>query len=153
MFEFSENLAPLKRYLEAKHVDITSIRSARELVWLAQKLTKNWFRLPKDRSESLFPALNKIQTGILKKHPEFGQPSSQDERARPTTAANRPLSHREKVAAKKAPRWLRDVAAKKFDPTAERAFKERRLGTFGPAGPVKLIDPAEYLAAKARGEA
>jgi hypothetical protein len=55
--------------------------------------------------------------------------------------------------AAKAPGWVRSVAAVKFDPAGQRAYRDQKLGTFGAASPVKRIDPAEYLAAKARGEA
>lgn len=61
--------------------------------------------------------------------------------------------HRMKVNAAKAPNWVRGVAAAKFDPAGERAYRDSKLGTFGAASPVRRIDPAEYLAAKARGEA
>ncbi|HWU63588.1 MAG TPA: hypothetical protein VN112_16335 [Ensifer sp.] len=61
--------------------------------------------------------------------------------------------HRMKVNAAKAPNWVRAVAAKKFDPAGERAYRDQKLGTFGAASPVKRIDPAVYLAEKAaRGE-
>ncbi|TPM33720.1 hypothetical protein FJ955_02980 [Mesorhizobium sp. B2-2-2] len=53
-----------------------------------------------------------------------------------------------KRAAAKAPRWVRDIAAAKFDPQAKRQHREWQLGTFGAASPVRKIDPAEYLAAK-----
>ncbi|UIK05025.1 hypothetical protein [Neorhizobium galegae] len=61
--------------------------------------------------------------------------------------------HRMKVDAAKAPTWVRSVAAANFDPAGARSFRDHKLGTFGPASEVKRIDPAEYLAAKARGEA
>jgi hypothetical protein len=60
---------------------------------------------------------------------------------------------RMRINAAKAPGWVRTVAAIKFDPAGERQFRDQRLGTFGAASEVKRIDPAEYLAAKARGEA
>jgi hypothetical protein len=60
--------------------------------------------------------------------------------------------HRMKVNASKAVGWIRGVAAAKFDPAGERAYRDSKLGTFGAASEVKRIDPAEYLAAKARGE-
>ncbi|MEF0939614.1 hypothetical protein [Rhizobium sp. BR 362] len=55
--------------------------------------------------------------------------------------------------AHKAVGWVRDIAAVKFDPTGNRAYRDHRLGTFGAASEVKRIDPATYLAEKAaRGE-
>ncbi|PST19737.1 hypothetical protein C7U61_14700 [Rhizobium sp. JAB6] len=47
--------------------------------------------------------------------------------------------------AAKAPGWVRSIAAKKFDPAGERAFRDYRLGTFGPASEVRRIDPEQYL--------
>lgn len=61
--------------------------------------------------------------------------------------------HKMKVAAAKAPNWVRSAAMGKFDPAGTRAFRDQRLGTFGAASEVKRIDPAVYLAEKAaRGE-
>ncbi|RVO38505.1 hypothetical protein CN093_17415 [Sinorhizobium meliloti] len=61
--------------------------------------------------------------------------------------------HRMKVNAAKAPTWIRNVAAAKFDPAGIRAYRDAKLGTFGAASEVKRIDPAVYLAEKAaRGE-
>ncbi|MCV9965473.1 hypothetical protein OIU34_26700 [Pararhizobium sp. BT-229] len=54
-----------------------------------------------------------------------------------------------KVNAAKAPGWIRSVAAVKFDPAGERAFRNHKLGKFGAASEVRRIDPAEYLAEKA----
>ncbi|RWH55452.1 hypothetical protein [Mesorhizobium sp.] len=51
-------------------------------------------------------------------------------------------------AAAKAPRWVRDIAAAKFDPHGNRQHREWQLGTFGAASPVRKIDPADYLALK-----
>lgn len=45
-------------------------------------------------------------------------------------------------AAAKAPRWLRDIAAAKFDPHGKRKYRDSRLGTFGAASAVRKIDPA-----------
>lgn len=57
--------------------------------------------------------------------------------------------HRMKVNAAKALGWVRSVAAAKFDPAGERAYRDHKLGTFGAASDVKRIDPATYLAEKA----
>ena len=61
--------------------------------------------------------------------------------------------HRMKVNASKAVGWVRAVAAVKFEPEANRAYRDQKLGTFGAASEVRKIDPAQYLAEKAaRGE-
>ncbi|MCS3741971.1 hypothetical protein [Rhizobium sp. BK661] len=52
----------------------------------------------------------------------------------------------------KAVGWVRSIAAVKFDPAGERAYRDYKLGTFGAASEVKRIDPAAYLAEKARGK-
>jgi len=58
-----------------------------------------------------------------------------------------------KREAHKAVGWVRQIAAVKFDPAGERAYRDHKLGTFGAASEVKRIDPAQYLAEKAaRGE-
>jgi hypothetical protein len=80
--------------------------------------------------------------------PKVGKKARRKERKRQERA-----DHKMKVNAAKAPSWVRSVAAAKFDPAAERVYRDHKLGTFGAASPVKRIDPAEYLAAKARGEA
>jgi hypothetical protein len=54
-----------------------------------------------------------------------------------------------KREAGKAPGWIRSGAAAKFDPQANRQYRDYRLGTFGPASEVKRIDPDAYLAEKA----
>jgi hypothetical protein len=54
--------------------------------------------------------------------------------------------------AAKAPGWVRSIAAAKFDPQANRQFRDYKLGTLGPASEVKRIDPAVYLAEKAAKE-
>ncbi|WP_455918778.1 hypothetical protein [Ensifer canadensis] len=61
--------------------------------------------------------------------------------------------HKMKVNAAKAVGWVRSVAAAKFDPAGERAYRDQKLGTFGPASEVRHIDVAQYLAEKTqRGE-
>ena len=54
--------------------------------------------------------------------------------------------------AAKAPGWVRSIAAVKFDPNANRQYRDYKLGTLGPASEVKRIDPAVYLAEKAAQE-
>lgn len=60
------------------------------------------------------------------------------------------LTRKQRKAAAKAPNWVRTVAASKFDPTADRAYRNKKLGTFGAASPVRRIDPAEYMAEKSK---
>lgn len=57
-----------------------------------------------------------------------------------------------KREAAKAPGWVRDIAAVKFDPQANRQYRDYQLGTLGPASEVRRIDPAVYLAEKAAKE-
>lgn len=55
--------------------------------------------------------------------------------------------------AAKAPGWVRNVAAAKFDPAGDRKFRDYKLGTFGAASEAKRIDPVAHLTDKAaRGE-
>ena len=83
-------------------------------------------------------------------------------KARGGKGYNPPKRHAQQLAQKaerkmkreaaKAPGWVRDIAAVKFDPAANRAFRDYKLGTLGPASEVKRIDPAVYLAEKAAEE-
>lgn len=153
MFEFGPELAPLRRYLERNHADPDGFQSARQVAFFVSKLARIKVKFPEDRSESMFPTLLKIQSELLKKHGWLAKPSEkerkeQKHRRRPVKG----LSHRQRVAAAKAPAWVRAAGASKFDPAAEKAFRDSRLGTFGPASEVKRIAPADYLAAKERGE-
>jgi hypothetical protein len=47
--------------------------------------------------------------------------------------------------ASKAPVWLRTGAAAIFDPHGEKAYRTKKLGTFGAASEVRHIDPSEHL--------
>ena len=49
-----------------------------------------------------------------------------------------------KRAARKLPAHMQDVAFTKRTGTAERQYRNRRLGKFGPASEVRKIDPSEY---------
>lgn len=49
-------------------------------------------------------------------------------------------------AAAKAPRWVREIAATKFDRRGERQFREAKLGTFGAASAARHVDPASLPA-------
>lgn len=84
----------------------------------------------------------------------WGKPEKKSKRSRrKEKKLQEKQDHRMKVNAAKAPTWVRSVAAAKFDPAGVRAYRDRKLGTFGAASEVKRIDPAIYLAEKAaRGE-
>ncbi|PZM07597.1 hypothetical protein [Rhizobium tubonense] len=78
---------------------------------------------------------------------------------KPETASKK-SKRKEKRAAKqmkrdahKAVGWVRDIASAKFDPEANRVYRDYKLGTFGAASEVKRIDPAAYLAEKAKEQA
>ncbi|MCK8779065.1 hypothetical protein M0654_03605 [Rhizobium sp. NTR19] len=91
---------------------------------------------------------------VLWGKPEQAKKGEKGKKARRRDKQAQPKQeHRLKVNAAKAPGWIRGVAAAKFDPAGQRKYRDDKLGTFGAASPVKRIDPAEYLAAKARGEA
>ncbi|RWK53520.1 hypothetical protein [Mesorhizobium sp.] len=51
-------------------------------------------------------------------------------------------------AAAAAPGWLRAGVAAVFVPADAKTYRDFKLGTFGPASPVRKIDPADYLALK-----
>ena len=51
------------------------------------------------------------------------------------------LGRKQRRAAAKAPRWVRDIAAAHFDPSGNRRHREAKLGTFGAASEVRHIDP------------
>lgn len=46
--------------------------------------------------------------------------------------------------ASKAVTWIRDIATSKYDPIANRAYRNTRLGPMGAASEVRKIDPSEY---------
>lgn len=50
--------------------------------------------------------------------------------------------------AAKAPGWVRAGVAAVFDPAGAKAYRDFKLGTLGPASPVRQIDPAQYIAEK-----
>lgn len=58
----------------------------------------------------------------------------------------KPATPKQKRAAAKAPRWVRDIAAANFDPHGNRRHRDSKLGTFGAASEVRRVDPAEYAA-------
>lgn len=117
---------------------------------------------PFDTNAAAWRALKQIDQGSNGQKARHGKKALCGEPERPKQSKKVPrkesakqerVNHRMKVNAAKAPGWVRGVAAAKFDPAGERNFRDHKLGTFGAASEVKRIDPAEYLAAKARGEA
>ncbi|RDJ12432.1 hypothetical protein [Rhizobium grahamii] len=85
----------------------------------------------------------------------WGKPEAQkSKKGRRKAKRQKELQDRQMMAnAGKAVGWVRSIAAVKFDPAGERAYRDHKLGTFGAASDVKRIDPAAYLAEKAaRGE-
>ena len=50
-----------------------------------------------------------------------------------------------KARAARAPGWIAAAVVSKATASAQQRFKDRKLGTFGPAGPVRFIDPAGYI--------
>jgi len=81
----------------------------------------------------------------------WGKPEKKPKRSRrKEKRLQEKQEHRMKENAAKAPTWIRNVAAAKFDPAGIRAYRDAKLGTFGAASEVRRIDPAEYLAEKAR---
>lgn len=57
---------------------------------------------------------------------------------------NKPNKRERKMhrAARKAPTWLRTIAAIPFDPRGKAEYRTRQLGTFGAASEVRQIDPS-----------
>lgn len=58
-----------------------------------------------------------------------------------------------KRRAAKMPNWMTDYCAAKTSPVARRVFKDSKLGSFGAASPVRIIDPKEYQDAMEKGKA
>ncbi len=113
-----------------------------------------WKALDRLDNEAHAPARSKSNKKVLWGKPQ--PPKSKKEKRRDKAAGKQMTAkqeHRMRVNAAKAPGWVRTAAAAKFDPAGERAYRDHKLGTFGPASEVKRIDPAVYLAEKAaRGE-
>ena len=61
------------------------------------------------------------------------------------TAKAAELDRKSKKAARKAPAWLRTIGAAKFDRVEQEAYRDHKLGTFGPASPVRKINVEDYL--------
>ncbi|NTJ63516.1 hypothetical protein G6M50_38210 [Agrobacterium rhizogenes] len=153
MFEFPSELAPLRRYLEKNQADVAAFVSARQVAFIAQKLADLRVKFPKDTEASMLPTLLQIQREIVKKHKGLAKPSTKERKREARRKQSKgKLGHKEKVAAAKAPNWLRTAAASKVDPAAERQYRDSQLGSFGAASEVRRIDPTEYLKAKEAGE-
>lgn len=102
-----------------------------------------------DNSAGQVPRARKPKT-VLWGKPEKGKSKKALKREKQIAARQEKQMRRE---AHKAVGWVRQIAAVKFDPVGERAYRDHKLGTFGAASGVKRIDPAVYLAEKAaRGE-
>lgn len=147
MFEFPDELAALRRYLDGKHADTSSFKSARHAAFVACRLAELEIKFPKDKSASMFPILLRIQRELLKKHKWLAKVKKDK-----TKRQNNKLTTGQRVAASNAVGWVRTVGAAKFDSDAEGRYRDKKLGTFGPASAVKKIDPAEYLAQKNKSE-
>ena len=110
-----------------------------------------WRALDRLDNDAHAPARPKGNKKVLWGKPQHSK-SKKEKRKDKQMAAKQ--EHRMKVNAAKAPGWVRAVAAKKFDPVGERAYRDHKLGTFGAASEVRKVDVATYLAEKAaRGEA
>jgi acyl-CoA synthetase (AMP-forming)/AMP-acid ligase II len=122
---------------------------------------------PFDTNAAAWKALDRVDNVGSNRPPErvkpnkkvlWGKPEKKSKKAKRKERQQRKLTpaqeeHRLKVNAGKAVGWIRSGAMGKFDPAGERAYRDYKLGTFGPASEVKRIDPAVYLAEKAaRGE-
>ncbi len=109
-----------------------------------------WKALDRLDNEASWPSKPKSNKKVLWGKPEA--PKSKKGRRKAKRQQER--QDRQLMAnAGKAVGWVRSIAAAKFDPVGERAYRDYKLGTFGAASEVKRIDPAAYLAEKAtRGE-
>ncbi|WP_421590930.1 hypothetical protein [Shinella sp. M27] len=110
-----------------------------------------WKALDRLDNEAAIPKHRSNKKVLWGKPDPKAKPKSKKARRKEKQQQER-ADHRMRVNDSKAAGWVRAVAAAKFDPAAQRAYRDQKLGTFGAASEVKRIDPAEYLAAKARGE-
>ncbi|MBD8555533.1 hypothetical protein IFT84_13555 [Rhizobium sp. CFBP 8762] len=117
-----------------------------------------WAALDELAGEHRIPKQAKVRKRgkKMKATPEPPKANPRDGKRRGAKAAAKvsKVSRKMKLAAAKAPGWIRRGNSAKFDPNAQRAYRDNKLGTFGAASEVRRIDPAVYLAEKAaRGEA
>ncbi len=108
-----------------------------------------WKALDRLDNEASRPAKPKSNKKVLWGKPEA--PKSKKGRRKAKRQQER-QDRQMKANAGKAVGWVRSIAAVKFDPAGERAYRDHKLGTFGAASDVRRIDPAAYLAEKARGK-
>ncbi|WP_028748002.1 hypothetical protein [Rhizobium mesoamericanum] len=108
-----------------------------------------WKALDRLDNEASRPAKPRSQKKVL-----WGKPEApKSKKGRRKAKRQQELQDRQMMAnAGKAVGWVRSIAAAKFDPAGDRAYRDYKLGTFGAASEVKRIDPAAYLAEKARGK-
>ncbi|MDQ0558704.1 hypothetical protein QO004_000479 [Rhizobium mesoamericanum] len=108
-----------------------------------------WKALDRLDNEASRPSKPKSNKKVL-----WGKPEAPTKKGRRKAKRQKVQQDRQMMAnASKAVGWVRSIAAAKFDPVGERAYRDHKLGTFGAASDVKRIDPAAYLAEKAaRGE-
>ncbi|MBB4250869.1 hypothetical protein [Rhizobium sp. BK008] len=115
---------------------------------------------PFDTNAAAWSALDRIDHDTMPARPRSNKKVLWGKPEKPASRNGKKASRRQAAKvqqrmnanAAKAPGWVRSVAASKFDPAGERKFRDYKLGTFGAASEVKRIDPAVYLAEKARGK-
>lgn len=108
-----------------------------------------WKAIDRLDNEASRPAKPKSNRKVL-----WGKPEAPKSKKGRRKAKRQQERHDRQMMANagKAVGWVRSIAAVKFDPAGERAFRDNKLGTFGAASDVRRIDPAAYLAEKARGK-
>ncbi|RWH32460.1 hypothetical protein [Mesorhizobium sp.] len=124
-------------------IDDNSPNGSRKLAGPFPTHGEAWRALDRMEGEPISPAEKRadwISNKILSSGPKPKMPKSVRNEKKQTTKMGR--------AAAKAPKWVRDIAAAKFDPQGQRQHREWQLGTFGAASPVRKINPADYLASK-----
>lgn len=109
---------------------------------------------PKRVPLAKLPRLTRAQRGKGKANGKTAQRNRQaarDAQLRdPNTRLTKKERRRMEKNAAKAPTWIRDIVTSKYDPNANRSYRNTKLGPMGAASPVRKIDPAEYLAEQAR---
>jgi len=98
-----------------------------------------------DNQNANVPEKRRSNKPVLWGKPEKGKSKKQLKREKQIAARQ---ERQMKRNAHQAVGWVRSVAAKKFDPAGERAYRDYKLGTFGAASEVRHIDPEQYLREK-----
>lgn len=106
-----------------------------------------WAALDNLAGEPRIPRKAKAKPTAL---PQKARKGRKKRKPAPTAAEQQKTERRLAQNAAKAPKWIRKAALGKFDSAGVRAYRDHKLGTFGAASEVRRIDPAEYLAEKAR---